>query len=421
MGWRLTPPYATPPDPAAWPRADRRVESDPSPRRGGTLSRPVANVSPRWDEEQVFFDGDSFFAALLEAVAATRRSIALEAYIFAWDVLGRRVAEALVEAAGRGVEVRVVVDSLGSLTSKGPLLRAFEGTGVQCRVYHQLPWERLPPTSGRRPRSIRRLVADANRRNHRKFCVLDGDVAFMGGMNVWDVHLRAVHGDAAWADVGVRLRGSGVASLVAAFERIWPTRMVLDALARHGPTALRRSADHPLVRLNDNLARRRRSYRQLLERLATARRRIWISTPYFVPTVALWRALRLAAARGVDVRILLPRHSDVFFMPWAARSLAASLLKAGVRVFEYLPSILHAKVTVVDGEVTLGSSNLNSRSLVHDLELDVDLTSENAREAVAEGFLAALARSREILPGDAALPWWKRVLGRLLLTFRHWL
>jgi len=405
----------------AWPAASSTVGSDPT-RPGSPPSLPSAAITaPRWEEEEVFFDGDAFFDALIAAVGAATASVTLEAYIFAWDSLGLSVAEALIEAAPRGVRVRVVVDSLGSLTSKGPILRAFSGTGVQCRVYHQLPWERLPPTAGPRPRSIRRLVAEANRRNHRKVCVLDGEVAFVGGMNIWDVHLKSRHGDAAWADVGVRLRGPGIRALVASFERIWPTRLVLDVLARHGPRAPRRPSDHPLVRLNDSQGRRRRAYRDLLGRMHAARQRIWISTAYFMPSAPLLRELKLAAARGLDVRILLPRRSDVFFTPWVASSLYASLLGAGVRVFEFLPSILHAKVTVVDGEVVLGSSNLNFRSLIHDLEVDVVLTTQTAREVVAAGFLEALASSREIRTGDGAQPWWQRFLGRLLLTFRHWM
>lgn len=376
---------------------------------------------PRWETEDVFFDGDAFFDAMIEAIGSARRSVTLEAYIFAWDTLGRRVATALAEAAGRGLSVRVVVDSLGSRLSKGPLLRALEGTGAECRVYHQFSWERVPSAKGRRPHSLLRLLADANRRNHRKVCVTDGETAFVGGMNVWDVHLRSVHGDAAWADAGVRLRGAGVQVLAAAFERIWPTRMVRDAWARRGPGVGRRRSDHPLVRLNDSRRRRRRAYRELLERLDQARTCIWLATAYFAPTLAFRRTLKEAASRGVDVRILLPQRSDVFFMPWAARALSASLLSAGVRVFEYLPSILHAKVTIVDGEVTLGSSNLNSRSLVHDLEVDVILTSEPTRWAVTRHFLKCLEVSRELHATDEPLPWWQRLVGRILLTFRHWL
>jgi cardiolipin synthase len=156
---------------------------------------------------------------------------------------------------------------------------------------------------------------------------------------------------------------------------------------------------------------RRRSLREFLIRLETAKRRIWLTTPYLAPTAAVLRSLGVAARNGADVRILVPRKSDVFFMPWIANAFYSPLLADGVRIYEYLPRFLHAKSVIVDDWAVVGTSNMNRRSLIHDLEVDVVLQHPNSLQDLSQEFLVDLRCSEEIKK-PASL--FRRLVGQLL-------
>ncbi|MEW5853817.1 MAG: phospholipase D-like domain-containing protein [Myxococcota bacterium] len=389
-------------------------------------------VAPRvwaaggWLREQVYDEGDGYFAALLDAVAAARHAVDLEAYIYRDDVLGRRVADALMDAARRGVRVRIMVDGFGSpgfAARFGPRLRE---AGVEARVHNPLPERFLLRHLPHSP-PLRRLVwlfFRINRRNHRKVCVVDGRTAFVGSMNIAACHLREARGPHSWRDNGIRVDGPDVARLTWAFERTWhqawplgePTRSRRRILTPPGAAGSR-----SLVRLALPGRPRRRLYRDLLRRMDAARRRIWVTSPYFVPRTGALRALMAAARRGVDVRILIPRKPDVRLAHLTASLFRRPLLHAGVRIFEYMPSVLHAKTLLIDDWATVGSSNFNHRSLIHDLEVDIVVASPPGRLALELQFQRDLERAEEI----TYVPWHQRwvelLVGRLLLMFRHWI
>jgi cardiolipin synthase len=149
---------------------------------------------------------------------------------------------------------------------------------------------------------------------------------------------------------------------------------------------------------------------------------LWITTPYFVPPKPLLRALTRAAERGVDVRLLVPARSDVFFMPWASGPFYLTLLQAGARVYQYLPRVLHAKTSLGDQWALVGSSNLNHRSILHDLELDILLTEEASLAQLAIAFEADLNESILLdLQTYERQSWWKRLISRVVLLFRVFL
>ena len=140
-----------------------------------------------------------------------------------------------------------------------------------------------------------------------------------------------------------------------------------------------------------------------------------------MPDHFLLRKLKEAAHKGIDVRILLPQHSDVIFMPWASKAFYYSLLKAGVRIFEYQPSILHAKTLIIDDWFLVGSSNLNHRSLRHDLEVDVNICTSRAKSSLNQQFLLDLAQSKEIFLSDwQKRPWYQNLVGKLILYIKYW-
>lgn len=375
-----------------------------------------------WEDEELFIDGDQYFDAFEHRIREAVRSITIEVYIFESDALGKRLLNALGEAVARGVQVRIVVDSVGSLHSKQEITRICADCGIEFQVYHELPWERAHwvTHTAKRERNFFQLLRTINKRNHRKVFIVDGEECFTGGMNISEVHLASIRGSNAWRDTTVRVRGPAIRALVEAFERLWARRDVRLNLQKR--MERRRSGEEELVRLNDTRRARKYSFRELLRRVDQASARVWITAPYFVPHARLIRALQNAAKRGVDVRILLARRSDIFFMPWVAQELARPLLKSGAKVFEYLPRVLHAKVLLIDDWMTVGSSNLNHRSLVHDLEADIVITNGSTKESLATSFLTDLEFSDALTNesfGAARL--WKRILARLILFLRYYL
>lgn len=251
-------------------------------------------------------------------------------------------------------------------------------------------------------------------------CIIDQRIAFVGGMNVTTHHLYKYSGKSTWRDTSVKIVGKEVSQLTTAFQNAWYDR-INTRQSRSKWLNSFQALSHSLVRLNDTRRRRKNYRRELLFRILTSKKRVWITTPYFVPEISFIRALRVAAWSGVDVKILLPFNNDIFFMSWANRASYSLLLKAGVRIFEYLPSTLHAKTILIDEWATAGSSNRNHRSLIHDLEVDIVLTHLNSYTSVENQFVLDLTNSREI-----TLAYWlrrpiaKRVLERLILFFRYW-
>jgi len=374
-----------------------------------------------WAEEQVWIDGDAWFADLLTAIAAARRRVWLETYIFAPDDLGARIVAALRAASERGCDVRLLVDGVGAAA----WLRTCPGCdpGVPLRVWNPLPW-----AAARRAGMFRRWrwLARMNRRDHRKLCLLDDGVAWVGSFNIDGCHLRELSGDRAWRDSGARVAGPGADELHAAHEhawrRAWPVIDGRMRLSLRLPSTARRPEPSGDVRLNHLWSARRGAYRDLLRRLHAARTRIWISNAYVVPRGSFLRALASAARRGVDVRLLAPARADVPFMPWVGAIFAEALRSRGVRVFAYLPRMLHAKTMLIDDRALVGSHNLNSRSFLHDLEAEVVLAHPASITALETAFTADCAEAHELeTPARALLPWWQRLIGQTMLLMKRWL
>ena len=384
---------------------------------------PEQLTVPQTYEEQIFAAGEGHFNALLTDIASAQYTIDLETYAFHNDHLGQKIADALVAAAKRGVTVRIMVDGAGTplwSTNFAPML---ENAGAITRVFHPFPWQlwnwsrsvvKLP--------SILKwiyLILKINFRNHRKVCVIDNKIAYIGSLNISKHHLCKSEGGDDWRDTSVRLSGCDLQELRKAFDSAWDHRTIKERI-REIFQQVRK--DLP-IRLNYTRHRRRILYKNLLRKIAQCKKRIWITNAYFIPDNFLLKKLKEAAHSGVDVRILLPRKSDVMMMPWASSTFYYSLLKAGVRIFEYLPSMLHAKSLILDNWILIGSSNLNHRSLLHDLEADININTPTAKQAVVHLFLEDLKQSREI-----SLESWKimrprrqRMLGKLVLYMKYWI
>lgn len=390
-----------------------------------TLKRPFRfrhakpkKISRGWDRAVVYHDGDSYYQALEVAIRAARRSINLESYIFAADRLGDRVLSALAEAVQRGVSVRLIVDGIGSYSWLSTIRQRAALAGIQLAVFHELPWQRWWGGNDRAEaqQPLARLFQRLNNRNHRKVCIIDDRQAFVGSMNVIEYHLASYVGEIAWRDTGVYVEGRDVAVLLNSFNELWHNERRGFRLRRRKRSA--HSGD--LILLNVRRSQRTENYLDLLVRMLSARQRIWIENAYFVPDASLIRVLGVAAESGVDVKVLVPAFSDVVFIPWVASAFHLGLLRAGVRVFEYTKCVLHAKTMLIDEWGLVGSSNLNHRSLLHDLEADAVLVDGESCRALLQQFELDCAHSREItLENWKRRPILERLLGRLLLAVRR--
>jgi len=342
-------------------------------------------------------NGAEYFPVLLEAVALAEREIWLETYIFADDDTGRRVADALIGASRRGVDVRVLVDGWGARHYLTPTLaqRLING-GVDLLKYRPevMPWHF-------RSHRLRRL--------HRKLCHVDGRVAFVGGINVIDDMNTPGHTPPR-VDFAVCVRGPLVVPIAQTMQRVWAIVEVTQL--RHSDVpffpdeepAENAGTQVAKFTIRDNLRHRRDIERAYLAALRTSRREIIIATAYFFPGVRFRRALLSAAARGVKVTLLLQARVEFRLLHHASRALYGQLLAAGVAIQEYHRSFLHAKVAVVDGQwATVGSSNIDPYSFLMAREANVFV-----RDPVfASGLRTELAKmieegSRPVPPQDWA-------------------
>ena len=374
------------------------------------------------NEEQIFFDGMHYFSTLLADIEQAQQSIQLETYIFSLDILGKKIITALTNAAKRGIDVKLLVDGAGTPHWGEPAATNLEKAGAETRVFHPFPWRLWQwSRSHIKTPSLLKLIyllLKINARNHRKVCIIDNKIAYIGSFNVSQQHLSEKHAGGGWRDTGIRLENIDLKDLLQAFESTW-NHLPIHERIRH---FFRHIRTNPIIRLNNTWHRRRILYKNLLRRMKNCKQRIWITNAYFVPDNFLLRRLREAARLGIDVRILLPQKSDVAFIPWASYAFYAKLLKSGARIFEYKLGILHAKTLIIDDWMTIGSSNLNHRSLWHDLEVDVNVRLPQSKHLLEQQFLLDLQNAEDIsLENWQKHPWYQHLIGRFLLYIKYWL
>jgi cardiolipin synthase A/B len=373
-------------------------------------------------EEKIFSNGSEYFKALIHDIEHATHEINLETYIFSKDGIGHEIANKLIAAAQRGVKVKILIDGAGAPVWGGKLFHAMQHAGIATKIFHPLPWEmwNWSKSVARLPLLMKLLflIIKMNSRNHRKTCVIDQRIAYVGSINIDNCHLAIADGGEGWRDSAIRITNTDLQELITAFNCAWSHRNLREVLR----DAFRHVRSNPVIRLNNTRHRRRILHKQLLRRMARAQTRIWITNAYFVPDNKLLKRLAKAADYGCDVRILLPNKSDIRLLPWASAIFYQKLLDAGVRIFEYNTNILHAKTLIIDEWMLIGSSNLNHRSLLHDLEVDVQINSPSCKQQLAAQFSKDLGNSHEItLDKWHVRPWYQSLVGSVLLIIRYWL
>lgn len=350
--------------------SEGRVTAPSRDGNGPNRLPDARSVDPPVLSWTLYAEGDAFFGAVLDAVAAARQSVRLETYIFEASGIGIRIRDALADAARRGVGVRVLVDALGSHGVPDVFWGPLREAGGQVREFN--------------PARINRLTI----RDHRKLVVCDDTVAFIGGFNIAPEY----EGDGVrrgWRDVALRMAGPLAGALAVTFDRMFAGA----AFRRKSVVRLRRADEKRIVRqcgceviLSGPGRGRSPLVRALCRDLAVARSaRIMVA--YFLPSRRLRRCLSRAARRGAVVELMLPGRSDVPLSKLATESLYRRFFRWGVRVFEYQPQMLHGKLFILDDVVYVGSSNLDPRSLRLNYELMVRVASPELAAAARAVFL----------------------------------
>ena len=315
---------------------------------------------------ELLHDGEACLSAMLLAIESAEREVLLEMYWFGSDKTGRRFAAALQDKAAQGVRVCVSYDSVGSFEADRGMFESMREAGCDVQEYNPV---RLWPSKV--------SFAGLNRRNHRKLLVVDGRVAFTGGVNFADPWAPQSVGGQGFRDDVVALEGPIVREVRALFLRSFAGPLRQAALADPLGSNEPKGESRVRVLTNDRREDRHLIERAYLSRIRTARERILITNSYFIPSRRVRRALGDAVRRGVRVRVLLPVESDVPAVIYATHRLYGAMLKRGIELYEWSQSILHAKTAVVDGRwCTVGTHNLDYRSWAYNLEINVTVDDE---------------------------------------------
>jgi cardiolipin synthase A/B len=341
---------------------------------------------------EVFANGENFYEAELEAIRNARVSINIEAYIFQKGKVMSRFVEALTAKAREGVEVRLVLDGLGSASTSEEDLKSLMDAGGQVAFYHSLRFGSIP---------------NYNNRTHRELMIVDGKIAFIGGAGVGDHWMISTEKNRRWRDTMVRVEGDAVTNLQSTFAENWLESC--DELltgVKFFPKCEEKGESVAMVVNSTPSAggsTRARILFQLL--LASAQESIHITTPYFLPDHSMCEELKRAQKRGVEVTILVPgKHNDHLLTRSSSRMAYGRLLPHGIRIYEYLPSMLHAKILLIDSKWSvLGSTNFDNRSFGINDEVNIAIRDERVNARLEEDFQHDLSESKEISYAE-----WKR-------------
>jgi cardiolipin synthase len=362
------------------------------------------------NQVDLLVDGAEAYPAMLEAIAAAKKTILMASYIFNGDRAGQMFAEALADRARSGVAVYLIVDGLGTLQVPGEFFEELSQSGVVILEYR-------PPAPWRRGWGLLR-------RDHRKVLVVDGEVGFTGGLNVGSEWLPLEAGGQGWHDIHARIRGPAVRELAKLIVSTWAIHggVILDA-RRFLPAVEAVGTTYSSI-IGSRERKKRKVIRQsYLHAIRHARDYIFIANAYFLPGRGFRRALRNAVRRGVDVRVMVPARGDILPVQLASQALYGSLLRAGIKVFLWKQAVLHAKTAVIDDQwATVGSFNIDHRSWAMNLEVNVNVVGSELAGQLRQVFEADQGRCEQLTRRKwRRRPLLLRLLEGFFYLFRNWM
>lgn len=339
-----------------------------------------------YTETKVLTNGEETFKAILEGMKKAHHHIHLEFYIVRDDVIGGEIKEILIEKAKAGVEIRFLYDSVGSWKLSKSYINELRAAGVKIEPFSPV---KLPG-----------LNNQINFRNHRKICVIDGNIGFVGGLNIGDEYLGKNDYFGFWRDTHLYVRGEAVRSLQLIFLQDWyyTTGITLLTPIYLSPDLVEDEEFGGVQLLSGGPDNNWNVIKNVFFAMITsAKKSIWIESPYFIPDDDILSALRVAALSGIDVRLILPSKPDKKLVFYASRSYYTQLLEAGIKVYEYGNGFLHSKVIIVDQELaSIGTSNMDMRSFHLNFEVNAFLYKTKSTYTLVHDFLDDIENSKEI-------------------------
>ena len=337
----------------------------------------------------IFTDGYEFICSLLYNIGKAQHHIHLDTYIFEDDALGYLVADALIDKAEQGVEIRVIYDDVGCWKVKDAFFERMRDTGIDVHAFMPV---RFPA-----------FTSKVNYRNHRKLCVIDGKVGFIGGMNIAKRYVKGT-GKQPWRDTHLRIQGGGVYALQRAFLIDWyfvdrtliTNRVYYPPVDNHinNSCLVQVVTSSPIAPWPDIM----QGYVRIL---LQAQKYVYMETPYFLPTEPVLFAMRTAALAGVDIRLMIPRKADAKLVEWASRSYVMEAIEAGVKVYLYMGGFNHSKLLVSDDNLcTVGSTNIDFRSFENNFEANAFFYDEEMAQRIKAIYLKD--ESQSILVDDVS-------------------
>lgn len=344
-------------------------------------------------EITVYTKGADKFRDLLEEIEKATHHIHIQYYIICDDEIGNRVKALLIKKARQGVEVRVLYDDVGCWNVKSRFFKEMKEAGIEVYAFLKVAFPLL--------------TSKVNYRNHRKIVVIDGEVGFMGGMNIADRYDKGTTWGI-WRDTHFKIIGKGVHGLQSAFLIDWyvvSKKLLNDRI--YYPATPTYSDNIMQIATSGPVGQWRTLLQATIFTIANAKKYIFIQTPYFLPTEGLNQALQTAALGGVDIRLMLPKRSDTRSANMASHSFIDEMVKAGVKVYFYKPGFLHSKLVVTDDALTsIGSANMDFRSFEHNFEINAFIYQEEFALQMKRLFLHDMHHCERLIPSR----WLKRPL-----------
>ena len=337
------------------------------------------------NELKVLRNGTETFPEIFKAIEQAQHHIHLEYYIIEDDTIGNQLRELLIRKAKEGVEVRLIFDDVGSWQLKRKFIRSMSDAGIKVDCFMKV---RFPM-----------LTSRVNYRNHRKILVVDGETAFVGGLNFADRYMKGVQGIGPWRDTHLKVTGGGATALHIIFMADWyfVSKEILKGenyfkpIKTGGGKLVQMTASGP----DSDWESISQAY---FSAIATANEYVYISTPYLMPTSDIITALKTSALGGVDVRIIVPGLSDAITPKWGTNSYIEELLDAGVKIYFYKAGFTHSKVIVVDGIFSsVGTANLDFRSLETNFEVNAMIYDEETSGILTSHFLEDQEKSEQVI------------------------
>lgn len=355
---------------------------------------------------EIFTSGCAKFERFEKDIEAARKFVYIQYYIYNDDRLGNRILELLARKAREGVEVKVLYDHVGSFSTPNRFFRRMRELGIDAHPFFRV--------------TFRKLANRINWRNHRKIVVIDGEIGYIGGMNIADRYVEVAPGGRIWRDTHLRVTGPVIESLLYSFTVDWNFLRPDSELQKMLPTRYEHTGDIPMQLVTSGPVDKWNNLVICFQNaIASAKKRVYVQTPYFLPTDALLKALQGASLSGVDVRIMIPEHTDSVMLGYGSRSYVDDCLKAGIKIYLYLPGMLHAKTMIVDDNfVSTGSVNFDFRSFENNFEGNLMIYSESFNRRMRDIFFDDISHSRKITKSEwKERPFHKKLMEVLVRLF----